>query len=350
MPSILRNSRAKAALALANNYVTLGAEHETDTANPHVVTKTQIGLGNVDNTTDANKPVSTAQQTALDLKANIASPTFTGTVSGIDKTMVGLGNVDNTSDLDKPVSTATTTAIGNAIDATDIQDVYENSTTPEIQTDATRGAFTVQENTADDTANVYEGKNNTGTTTFSVNGRGEVEFSAGWNDLVSYVSTAKLPPSSAPTWANFAPSAGRQEASFAIGDYVWLSPYHIQHDIDPSAAAHLHVHWSTDGTDTNDIKWELKYIRAKGHGQAAFPTETTINIVGTPNGTAWTHYVHESTTDLVLTEPDELILVTLKRVTNGGVENTDAVFGLMVDIHYEVTRTATPNKAPNFYT
>lgn len=50
-------------------------------------------------------------QTALDLKANIASPTFTGTVSGITSAMVGLGNVNNTSDADKPVSTATQTAL-----------------------------------------------------------------------------------------------------------------------------------------------------------------------------------------------------------------------------------------------
>ena len=41
--------------------------------------KGDVGLGNVDNTSDANKPVSTAQQTALDLKANLASPTLTGT-------------------------------------------------------------------------------------------------------------------------------------------------------------------------------------------------------------------------------------------------------------------------------
>lgn len=41
--------------------------------------KASVGLGNVDNTTDAGKPISTATQTALDLKANIASPTFTGT-------------------------------------------------------------------------------------------------------------------------------------------------------------------------------------------------------------------------------------------------------------------------------
>jgi hypothetical protein len=114
------------------------------------IDKTMVGLANVDNTTDAAKPVSTATQTALDtkaaisgqvftgavsatnlsgsntgdqdlssfatsanlaLKADIASPTFTGTVGGIDQTMVGLANVDNTTDAAKPVSTATQSAL-----------------------------------------------------------------------------------------------------------------------------------------------------------------------------------------------------------------------------------------------
>ena len=44
--------------------------------------------------------------TALAAKAPLASPTFTGTVSGVTKGMVGLGNVDNTADASKPVSTA----------------------------------------------------------------------------------------------------------------------------------------------------------------------------------------------------------------------------------------------------
>lgn len=54
------------------------------------VTKTDVGLGNVDNTTDANKPVSTATQTALDLKANLASPAFTGTATSTGLTVNGL--------------------------------------------------------------------------------------------------------------------------------------------------------------------------------------------------------------------------------------------------------------------
>ena len=58
--------------------------------------------------------------TSINLKANIESPTFTGTVSGITKAMVGLGNVDNTADIDKPVSTATQTALELKANATDV--------------------------------------------------------------------------------------------------------------------------------------------------------------------------------------------------------------------------------------
>ena len=88
---------------------------------PAGLVKSDVGLGSVDNTTDANKPVSTATQTALDLKltsataastyAPLANPTFTGTVSGVTKSHVGLGNVDNTADASKPVSTAQQTAL-----------------------------------------------------------------------------------------------------------------------------------------------------------------------------------------------------------------------------------------------
>lgn len=98
--------------------------------NPSVTTSV-LGLGNINNTSDANKPVSTAQQAALDLKANLASPIFTGTVSGITKSMVGLGNVDNTSDASKPISTAEQTALNakqdTLVSATNIKTVNGSS-------------------------------------------------------------------------------------------------------------------------------------------------------------------------------------------------------------------------------
>ena len=43
-------------------------EHIANKENPHAVTKAQVGLGNVDNTSDADKPISTATQEALDGK------------------------------------------------------------------------------------------------------------------------------------------------------------------------------------------------------------------------------------------------------------------------------------------
>ena len=72
-------------------------------------------------------------KTALNLqeKANLASPTFTGTVSGISKTMVGLGNVDNTTDLNKPISTSTQTALdlkANVSQLTTKEEVSNKST------------------------------------------------------------------------------------------------------------------------------------------------------------------------------------------------------------------------------
>lgn len=42
--------------------------HINNKSNPHEVTKDQVGLGNVDNTSDANKPISNATQTALNGK------------------------------------------------------------------------------------------------------------------------------------------------------------------------------------------------------------------------------------------------------------------------------------------
>lgn len=44
--------------------------HISNKYNPHIVTKVQVGLGNVDNTSDANKPISTATQNALNSKFN----------------------------------------------------------------------------------------------------------------------------------------------------------------------------------------------------------------------------------------------------------------------------------------
>ena len=97
--------------------------------------RTNLGLCNVNNTTDLNKPISSATQAALNGKADTGH-THVGFVSSTDprlsdarpasdvsawakvatqpsytKTDVGLGNVDNTADTNKPVSVATQAAL-----------------------------------------------------------------------------------------------------------------------------------------------------------------------------------------------------------------------------------------------
>ena len=47
--------------------------------------------------------------------APVNDPIFTGTVQGVTKAQIGLGNVDNTSDLNKPISIATQSALNTVI-------------------------------------------------------------------------------------------------------------------------------------------------------------------------------------------------------------------------------------------
>lgn len=87
--------------------------HKADTNNPHKVTKDQVGLSNVDNTSDVNKPVSVAQQNAINqAKQEVRDIVDNYTINGhkvsnnpvLNKIDIGLDKVDNTSDREKPVS------------------------------------------------------------------------------------------------------------------------------------------------------------------------------------------------------------------------------------------------------
>nr|DAW92934.1 MAG TPA: Putative tail fiber protein [Caudoviricetes sp.] len=94
-------------------------EHEKKEDNPHKVTKEQVGLSNVDNTSDADKPVSAATQEMVDIvlsilerhKGNFANP------HEVTSAQVGLPYVENTSDMDKPISRATSIALRGLSDA-----------------------------------------------------------------------------------------------------------------------------------------------------------------------------------------------------------------------------------------
>lgn len=79
-------------------------QHIANKSNPHAVTKTQVGLGNVNNTSDADKPVSTAQATAIAnaKAAGTAAQTSINNHAGrkdnphsVTRTQLGLATTDN---------------------------------------------------------------------------------------------------------------------------------------------------------------------------------------------------------------------------------------------------------------
>ena len=106
------NATERAATATLTNKTLTSPVINTPTG----IVKGDVGLGNVDNTADTAKPVSTAQQTALDLKSNLASPTFTGTPTLPTGTIATTQTAGNNS-----TAVATTafvsTAVANLIDA-----------------------------------------------------------------------------------------------------------------------------------------------------------------------------------------------------------------------------------------
>ena len=106
--------------------------HSTNTSNPHKVTKSQIGLGNVNNTSDANKPVSTAQQKAIDTayaNANAyADQKIADLINGAPETLDTLKEVADAIESSKTVEEALNKAIGSKANQTELDSHTGNST------------------------------------------------------------------------------------------------------------------------------------------------------------------------------------------------------------------------------
>jgi hypothetical protein len=101
--------------------------HVLDLNNPHEVTKAQVGLSNVDNTSDSNKPISTATQTALnglDDKITVNS----GLIDDLDIRLSALGSTvqQDYIELDNKIS-------ANTDNISDIQDLIPNQATSSNQ-------------------------------------------------------------------------------------------------------------------------------------------------------------------------------------------------------------------------
>lgn len=106
-------NKANRAIVTVANDITLNTDQESNKylsadGTYNTPTKETVGLDKVDNTSDADKPISTATQEAIDkVQSNLDTHiSDKNNPHEVTKDQVGLGNVDNTADIDKPVSTA----------------------------------------------------------------------------------------------------------------------------------------------------------------------------------------------------------------------------------------------------
>ncbi|MDE5865116.1 MAG: hypothetical protein K2H31_00725 [Lachnospiraceae bacterium] len=115
------------------------SNHTTDELNPHKVKKSQIGLSNVDNTSDINKPVSTVQQNAID-EALYQSNYYTDTkiaelINGAPETLDTLKEVADAIEEDKSIVDALDSAIGTKANQNELNTHINNAVIHVTQSD-----------------------------------------------------------------------------------------------------------------------------------------------------------------------------------------------------------------------
>ena len=284
--------------------------------------KADVGLGNVDNTADASKPVSTATQTALNLKLDSSSYTAADVLSKL----------------------VTVDGSGSGLDA----DTLDGINSAAFLQPSNYSAYSAFSGTISNPAVSFSGVAPANSLVVASNGM--LTTKLGWRDIVGS-ATVKGSGANDPSWSTFISGINAYSLSATTMKELWFT-FHIDHDYAVGTTIYPHVHWATTGTNTGVVRWGFEYTIAKGHNQSAFPTSTTVYVEQAGSGTAYKHMVAEVAAGISSAElePDSLILMRIFRdASHANDTQTSAAFMFTADIHYQCDRVATINKSPNFY-
>jgi hypothetical protein len=191
----------------------------------------------------------------------------------------------------------------------------------------------------------------------------------GWKDEKSDV-IVRGNGANDPTWTNIA----GDHYAYAFPDgatpkQFWTNQ-HINHDWSFGTPWYVHLHWLPSNTNTGVCVWQLKVAAAKGHSQQAynFAAPRTYYLAQAGSGTTHMHQIVEmndtQATDLLNTgwlEVDTVLMIHIQRAPGflGGTDSAGIVapadnyagtaYATFADAHYQASRFATYNKAPDFY-
>ena len=184
----------------------------------------------------------------------------------------------------------------------------------------------------------------------------DAENSWGWGDITADIISKG--GANAPTFAAVT-GLGNLYAYKFPGSASTLTEvficWHIPHDYADGTDVYFHTHWinATATPSTNNVVWQFEYSIAKGHGQQAFPSPTTISVTQACSATRYMHHIAETAavTSANL-EVDSLIYCRIFRdAAHASDTNTDSdVYLLTADVHYQKNKFATKNRAPAFNT
>lgn len=135
---------------------------------------------------------------------------------------------------------------------------------------------------------------------------------------------------------------------------VWCD-YHILHDYALGTKQYPHVHWLPITNQAGVVRWGFEYMAAKGHQQQIFTNPVTVYVeqAVTANSLGMHMVAEVSEVDAIPAtnlEPDAFVKIRVFRDAAHANDTYPAqVHAWCCDLHYQIARIGTINKAPNFY-
>jgi hypothetical protein len=179
----------------------------------------------------------------------------------------------------------------------------------------------------------------------------ETRTGDGWRDNISSIDTRS--GGNAPQRNLFRDGLYLYEFSADDMNEVF-SNFHIDHDYKLGTMLYPHLHFATTSSASGVVRLGFEYSFAQGHSLGTFPATTTLYLNFTvPANSQYVHFVAEVPEGQGIpgtgVDTDGVVLMRIFRDAANAADTFPAtIFGILADLHYEVDRYSTINRAPNF--